>query len=202
MTRPPEFRELVGDDLPDEERDRLLRVHELLVQAGPPPELAPALATTPVAESRVRLLPRRRARAVLLLAAALAAVMFGAGYFVGGRHEKSSAFKTARVVKLHGTARTPSALAVVRVGPRDTDGNLPMLVTVQGLPKLPATDYYLLALTKHGKPIVTCGTFRMGGGSATTTVRFAVAYRISDFDGWTVVEYRHGRHVEPVVLTS
>ena len=109
MTRPPGFRELVGDDLPDEERDRLLRVHELLVQAGPPPELAPALATTPVAESRVRLLPRRRARAVLLLAAALAAVMFGAGYFVGGRHEKSSAWRASSHAARSPSAPTPSS---------------------------------------------------------------------------------------------
>ena len=42
MTDRPDFRELVGD-LPDEERARLERVHDLLIAAGPPPELPPAL---------------------------------------------------------------------------------------------------------------------------------------------------------------
>ena len=40
----PDFDELVGgDDLPGPERERLQRVHELLVAAGPPPELPPEL---------------------------------------------------------------------------------------------------------------------------------------------------------------
>ena len=37
--RGPSFDDLVGDDLAPAERERLLRVHELLIQAGPPPEL-------------------------------------------------------------------------------------------------------------------------------------------------------------------
>src|SRR5205807_4833909 len=44
MTRPPEFDELLGPDVPAEERARLQRVHDLLVEAGPPPALPPALA--------------------------------------------------------------------------------------------------------------------------------------------------------------
>ncbi len=78
MTDKPDFRELVGDDLPDEERARLERVHELLVAAGPPPELPPALVE-PDLEPRdldprdesVKFLPRRRAGFVLGIAAAV-----------------------------------------------------------------------------------------------------------------------------------
>ena len=44
MTGKPDFRDLVGEDLTPEERDRLEHVHELLIAAGPPPELPPALA--------------------------------------------------------------------------------------------------------------------------------------------------------------
>ena len=40
----PDFDELVGNDLGSEERDRLRRAHELLVAAGPLPELPPSLA--------------------------------------------------------------------------------------------------------------------------------------------------------------
>ena len=84
MTVPPEFRDLVGDDLPAEERARLERVHDLLVEAGPPPELPPSLAEAP--DSRrgdPTWLPRRRVGAALSLAAAIALVAFLGGYVVG-----------------------------------------------------------------------------------------------------------------------
>ena len=42
MMRGPDFDELAGE-VPAEERERLLRVHEMLVQAGPPPEIPPEL---------------------------------------------------------------------------------------------------------------------------------------------------------------
>src|SRR5947207_1389298 len=47
MTKAPEFRELVGDEGTPEELERLRRVHELLVAAGPPPELPQSLAHAP-----------------------------------------------------------------------------------------------------------------------------------------------------------
>lgn len=37
----PTFDELIGPEVQGVERDRLARVHELLVQAGRPPELTP-----------------------------------------------------------------------------------------------------------------------------------------------------------------
>src|ERR671936_1903421 len=40
MTRPPDFDELVGPDAEAGERERLRRLHDLLVAAGPPPDLA------------------------------------------------------------------------------------------------------------------------------------------------------------------
>ena len=42
----PDFDELVGELEPEEEA-RLRHVHELLVAAGPPPELPPALLEAP-----------------------------------------------------------------------------------------------------------------------------------------------------------
>ena len=41
--RVPDFDELVGGDVTGDERERLRRAHELLVQTGPPPELSPEL---------------------------------------------------------------------------------------------------------------------------------------------------------------
>ena len=46
LMRGPEFDDLVGD-VPADERERLLRVHEMLVQAGPPPEIPPELERPP-----------------------------------------------------------------------------------------------------------------------------------------------------------
>ena len=45
MSRPPDFDELVGNVEEPDERERLRRVHELLVEAGPPPDLSPALSS-------------------------------------------------------------------------------------------------------------------------------------------------------------
>ena len=44
---PPDLHELVGDDLEPAERDQLERVHAMLLDAGPPPELPPSLAHAP-----------------------------------------------------------------------------------------------------------------------------------------------------------
>jgi hypothetical protein len=173
-----------------------------LLQAGPPAEVPPALATPALEAPRGRLLPQRRRGAALLLAAALAAAAFGAGYFFGDRNDGVNAFDSVQTVRLHGTRLAPRALATVQVGKRDGSGNLPMLVTAQGLNRLPnASDYYTLALTNKGRPVVTCGTFRIGSEGATT-VRMAVAYDVNRFDGWVITEYKHGRKAEPVMLSS
>ena len=42
--QPLDFDALVGDDLEPAEHARLLRVHEMLREAGPPPELTPHLS--------------------------------------------------------------------------------------------------------------------------------------------------------------
>ena len=68
---------------PDEEV-RLHRVHELLVRAGPPPDLPPALATPPLQTSdatilQFPLLPRRRFAFAAVAAATLALIVFAGG---------------------------------------------------------------------------------------------------------------------------
>ena len=63
--RTPDFDELVGSEVDVSERDRLRRVHDLLLAAGPPPDLAPmsapATETAPAAPQR-REAAARRAR--------------------------------------------------------------------------------------------------------------------------------------------
>ena len=43
MSDSPKFQDLVGEGLPPTEHERLERVHEMLIEAGPPPELPPEL---------------------------------------------------------------------------------------------------------------------------------------------------------------
>jgi hypothetical protein len=179
-----DFRDLVGDDVKGEEAERLRRVHDLLVQAGPPPELSPALLEPP-APNVYRLRPRRRLEAVLVVAAALAAIAFGAGYLVAD-HGRGSSFAARRVIVMHGVAAGRQAFMSLQVGAKDSAGNWPLLVVAQGLPKLRQGDYYELYLSWHGRPVAFCGYFAVHGGR--TSVRMNAPFPRKRFDGWIVLK--------------
>ncbi|HET6642908.1 MAG TPA: anti-sigma factor, partial [Gaiellaceae bacterium] len=168
MTRTPDFDELVNGVEDAAERARLQRVHELLVEAGPPPDLSPGFAAKPPpVEERHNLfrLPRRRLGAALALIGATLVAAFGVGYFAGNSGSDSNeALQIENTIPLTGSGAAGGELGI---GARDDDGNLPMLLTVHGLRKLKDGDYYRLALVKNGKPIVTCGTFNVGGRGKT-----------------------------------
>jgi hypothetical protein len=189
----PKFEDLVGGDLTPEERERLQRVHDLLIAAGPPPELPPELAEAPdrdvsSPEPPPMVLPRRRVGAALALAAAIALVAFVGGY-VAGYNRTNDNFEAVQSVAL----ANRQAQASVRFGPRDASGNTPMLVKVEGLRRLPPDDYYTLFMTKHGKPIALCGSFNVRGPQSTT-LHWEVAYDPSEFDGLQLAHYRHSDH--------
>jgi hypothetical protein len=191
-TRPPDFDELVGEDLPAEERARLRGVHDLLVAAGPPAELSPALERAPSVGGVVHLLPRRRRGAVLVLAAAIAAAAFGGGFLTGAvtHHGKSA----VTVIPMHGTPAAPSALASISLQDMDKAGNWPMRFTVQGLPRLSGGGYYELYLTRHGRIAAGCGTFNVHGGRTTVTLN--APYELRGFDGWVVTRHVLGHPEE------
>lgn len=177
--RRPDFETLVGSDLPPDEHERLRRVHELLVQAGPPPELSPELAQAPKAPSAsVVSFPRRR-RTVLMLAASLALALFATGWLGGSRHG------TATVERTVAMSGADGAQASLEVYAGDKAGNWPMKMTIHGLPQLPRGQTYALWLTRNGRLDSPCGTFTVGPG--TTTVRLNVPYRITEYSGWVVV---------------
>jgi hypothetical protein len=199
VNQPPDFDDLVQGVDRAEERERLRRVHELLVEAGPPPELSPALASAPLpAESaRTPLFRRRLAVAVAVLAAVLAAT-FGLGYVAGSAGSDESAIKVRETIVL--TSDT-GASGVVDLGFKGQDGNWPMIIKVRGLVPLHGRDYYSLQLTKGGKPRVTCGTFNVSG-TDETTIRMVAAYDLEGFDGWAVTLWRAETHEEEVVLKT
>ena len=189
---------------PDEET-RLRRVHELLVQAGPPPDLPPGLERPPTAPAEAEaeivqfpLLPRRRWTIAAVAAIALVLLAFGGGYLVGHGKTKPTTFPTRRAVPMHGV----NALAVLRIAPKDSAGNWPMQLEVNNLPtQKDPRAYYELWLTRNGKPVAPCGTFRVN--ARTTTVRLSVPYDFKRFDGWVVTRQAANVHTPgAVVLTT
>lgn len=209
MSRPPQFDELFGDDVDVSERERLRGAHELLVQAGPPPELDPLLEQPPApwlpGAGRERGRPRSRSRVrTALVAAALALTAFLVGTLVGGGGGGNE-FEAARIVQLRGTDVAPNAEAAISIGRRDEVGNWPMLLRVRGLRQQPPDGYYTLALVRDGEARIPCGTFRVTG-RRLTTVRLNAPYEWSKFEGWAVTEFKpngtHDLERQRVVLVS
>jgi hypothetical protein len=195
MSRVPNFDDLVGKDVPDEERQRLQRAHELLVQAGPPPELSPELDSVPWPEESQR--PWRkhgRRRSPLLLAAAIAVAAL-IGFVLGqSRGPSSTSFNSVGVVKLAGTSLDRDAAGTLALGKKDSYGNWSMLLHATGLRQLPEGGYYDLYLTKGREPVVLCGSFNVSGGEVI--VKFSAAYDLSHFDrnGWVITRQLPGNH--------
>jgi|SRR6476469_9426654 len=187
-----DFNDLVDTDgLDPREEARLRRAHDLLVQVGPPPDLPPALEAPPteMAEAEIiqfPLLPKRRWAIAAVAAATLALLTFIGGYFYGNSKSQPSSFSTTRVVAMHGAGQ---ADAVLKISSPDSVGNWPMEMIVERLPQQASrTSYYELWLTKNGKAVAPCGTFRVHGRK--TTVRFSVPYNLKHYDGWIVTSQR------------
>ncbi|MGZ8695195.1 MAG: anti-sigma factor [Gaiellaceae bacterium] len=200
------------DDLAEgatpEERARMRRAHDLLVTAGPPPELPPHLAEAPLERPEkppaLTTLPRRRFGAFATAAVGVAAAAFLVGYIVSGIGS-SGETKVVRTIPMRPTAAAPHSAAVIDVLEGGEGGNIPLNLTVSGLRKLPEGSYYELWLTRvvKGKQqrVVSCGTF------VANTDRLEVAlnapYRLEDGKpGWIVTRHERGAKASPVVLTT
>lgn len=199
MTSEPDLRVLVGDDLPPGDEARIRRAHELLIAAGPPPELPPDLEHAPVPglppAPRVEGLPARHRGRVLTLALGFAAAMLVVGYLFGAR---SGGFDTDFAVQMNATPAAPGASAIIDVAAEDEVGNWPLKLEVSGLPVQARGSYYELYLTRPGQPRTTCGTFRVHEG--TTTVKLNAPYSFTRPYGWVVVEQRPGREPSKALL--
>jgi hypothetical protein len=179
-----EFHDLVGDDMTPEEENRLRRIHDLLVEAGPPPELPPALESFGEPRRRLPLLPRPRLAAGFALGLAVMAASLGIGVLIG--HHSGGSFRTEHVVAMRGTAAAPNAIASIDLGRPDNGGNWPLKLHVTQLATQPAGKYYELWLTRRGKLVATCGTFRVVDETKTTSVRLNAPYKLTGFDGWVI----------------
>jgi hypothetical protein len=92
------------------------------------------------------------------------------------------------------------ASAQIKIGERDSHGNVPLRLDVKGLPRL-KQGYYEMYLTR-GSQRLTCGTFA-GGGSSTVKVRLTIPYKLERGEGWIVTKHVPGVQAPgPTVLTT
>ena len=170
------------DDLIDavdgDERARLERVHRMLVDAGPPPELSPGLVEVP-APPKAKVVPllRRYRLTAIAAAATIALALFAAGYWTG---------RDGRTLEHQVAMAGPNgARGSIDVFERDEAGNWPMELHVSGLRDLPVGKRYALWLTKDGKLADPCGVFAVAGGEASVPLNAPFSFH--DYSGWVVV---------------
>ena len=189
----PKFDEIVGSELTGAERERLRQVHELLVAAGPPPELSPELERTPIPDVEWEARRRRRKnwgrRAVVLLAAALLVFIIFVGGFSVGRHGGP---KVAVSLAMQGSTKAPQAQGQLTVF-RPVQKNWPMNLRVIGLPPLGRGSYYEVYLVRNGKPWGSCGTFTVSNSSQYLSVPLTAPYALRSGDSWVVTLERPGQ---------
>jgi hypothetical protein len=101
---------------------------------------------------------------------------------------------------MRATASAPQAHATLRIGTRDQAGNWPLTVSVEGLPRLPASGDYEMFLTDGGRVIGSCGTSRVGGG--TTVVHLNVPYVLGRHSGWVIRREPARRRPGPRLLVT
>lgn len=183
----PNFDELVGADLDRDERERLRRVHELLVAAGPPEELPPHLEAGPTLAMTLAKPRKPVRRRVALLAAAICALAlaFLGGYLAGNN---GGGLATGQTMQLAGTKAAPAALASLRIMPEDASGNIPMTVTATGLPKLGRGWYYMVYLVRAGKIVAPCGWFISSGVNSGVDATLNAPYDLQPHDTWIIAK--------------
>lgn len=198
MSDRPEFGDVVDDDsLTPAEAERYRRVHDLLVSAGPPPDLPAALVEAPALRGRVIALSPRRIAAAASAAAALAAAAFALGFLVA---DQRPGFETSRgPVVMRGNS--DAAIATLRIGRVDAGGNWPVLLEVSGLPPLtlPGATYELV-LVRENELGPTCGSFVVDG--ETTEVAMNVPWNLRRWSGWVIVRRDPGTPPSEPLLST
>jgi len=180
-----DFDELIGADVTGAEREKLNRVHNLLVESGPPPALPAALADVPQPGKVSTLRQQTPPRKLALVAAALIALLvtFTIGFATGKKN--GSTATPVQTVELSGTSAAPRAEARLDVQ-RPVSGNVPMTLEVSGLPRS-ASQYYVVWLVRNGQQIAPCGSFVISKLTrGPTTLMFSVPYSLKKGDTWIV----------------
>lgn len=186
-----DFDELIGAETAGAERERLRSVHELLIEAGPPPELNRALASGPtLAMTRGRARMAAGSRRYSLPAVAAAALI---ALFVGiSVHRHGQAVAT---IRLSGTPAAPHATGRLDVLAAEA-GKQPMRINVHGL----ASGRYIVYLVLNGHPWAECGSFTVRRPNAVTTKTMNSPYHLEKNDTWVVTRPERDGHHGAIVL--
>jgi hypothetical protein len=174
------FDELIGAEPAGEERARLRSVHELLLEAGPPPEISPEIAKGPSLKMTLgrgrRAQSSRRRLIPLVAAAALVAAIIGIGLSINNKQQ-------GLVVPLRGTIAAPKAAGTLDVlRPRT------MRIHVTGL----AQGTYGVYVVSNGRPSLECGSFVVKTNGIDTAATLTSPYRLHAHDTWVVARQRAG----------
>ena len=155
MSKGPDFFDLVGDDGTQQELEQLRQAHDLMIAAGPLPELSPRLAEPPRTTAKTTSwLPRRRRGTAFVLAAGVVAAAFGVGFLVGDRGNGQFP-SVGQPIAMHAVTPQGKGRASILIGEQDSVGNWPLLVRATGLKPLPKGEWYELYLTKKGSGSAT-----------------------------------------------
>jgi hypothetical protein len=171
------FDELIGAEPTGAERARLRNVHELLLDAGPPPEIAPELASGPTLEmtlSRARRVGRSRRTIYVVLAAAFLTLIVA---LATTGHEKAIV-----AIPLHGTAAAPGAIGAINVLPAD-GRTQPMRIETEGLAP---GSYAVYLLPRTGNQWDKCGQFTVTAQAGTQAATINSPYLARKNDKWVV----------------
>lgn len=189
------FDELIGEEPDGAERARLRNVHDLLLEAGPPPELTPEVASGPTLAmtlGRPRAhSSRRRAYALTAVAAALVALVVGLAVTGNSHHTTYPAFT------LHGTTLAPNASGSLYF--LKAQSPRPQLkLEVKGLPAV--AKPYVVYLVRNGRPVAPCGSFTVSNPHRELTTVITSPYRLQGSDQWIVTASGPGTGIGPTVL--
>jgi len=186
------FDELVGTEPAGAERERLRGVHELLLEAGPPPELTPEMEAGPTLAmtlSRAQAFSHRR-RGLILTATAAALVALVIGLAVGGRGHGNQ----YPSVTMHGTGFAPNATGRIEFL-RATSSRPRLKLEANGLP--PLKKPYVVYLVRNGAPIAKCGSFTVSSTNHKVTAVLVSPYALKGSDKWIVTGPRLGAKPGP-----
>jgi hypothetical protein len=179
------FDELIGSEPEGSERNRLRSVHELLVEAGPPPELTPEIEAGPTLAMTLNRARRakkaarsRRMLVPLIAAAALLTLVIGLASGLGSKGHYPT-------IALQGTVFAPNASGALEILRPKAGEKQPMRITVSGLPSSKHSPY-VVYLVRNGHVAAPCGSFAVTDPNRTVTRTLHSPYRLSADDSWIV----------------
>jgi len=180
------FDDLVGTELAGPERERLRDVHDLIFEAGPPPELSPKLAAGPTLQMTLgrvrRITSGSRRRLVLPAMAAAFLIVLVVSLLINGNKQRFTA------IPLRGTAAALHSSGILDVL-ASSGKSQPMVINVRGLQ---AGSYVVYLVRKH-RPWAECGSFKVLRTGAYTTAKLNSPYALRVHDSWVVTREAAGR---------